>query len=89
MITDSEILELEILQHQKDVIKSRLNLLDFTKNTLEGFEVEPYHKAYYTLLDAFSKGKIKRLIVTMPPQHGKSEGSTRRLPAYILGKTQI
>ena len=22
----------------------------------------------------------------MPPQHGKSEGSTRRLPAYLLGK---
>jgi predicted phage terminase large subunit-like protein len=65
--------------------KSRENLLQFTKNTLDGFEVEPYHKAYYTLLDAFAKGDIKRLIVTMPPQHGKSEGSTRRLPAYMLG----
>ena len=25
-------------------------------------------------------------MVFMPPQHGKSEGSTRRLPAYILGR---
>jgi predicted phage terminase large subunit-like protein len=25
-------------------------------------------------------------MVFMPPQHGKSEGSTRRLPAFILGK---
>lgn len=24
-------------------------------------------------------------MITMPPQHGKSEGSTRRLPAYMLG----
>lgn len=73
------------LIHEQKLRKSRGNLLNFTKNTLEGFEVEPYHKAYYTLLDAFAKGKIKRLMVTMPPQHGKSEGSTRRLPAYMLG----
>ena len=25
-------------------------------------------------------------MVFMPPQHGKSEGSTRRLPAYLLGR---
>ena len=24
-------------------------------------------------------------MITVPPQHGKSEGSTRRLPAYMLG----
>jgi len=26
-------------------------------------------------------------MVFMPPQHGKSEGSTRRLPAFILGNS--
>lgn len=45
----------------------------------------PMHIIYYTIIEAFARGKIKRLIVTMPPQHGKSEGSTRHLPAYLLG----
>lgn len=33
----------------------------------------------------FAKGRIKRLIVTVPPQHGKSLGSSKYLPAYMLG----
>lgn len=45
----------------------------------------PFHLSFYWVLDAFAHGRIKRLIVTMPPQHGKSEGTTRLLPAYMLG----
>lgn len=33
----------------------------------------------------FAKGKIKNLIITIPPQHGKSQGSSKYLPAYMLG----
>ncbi len=85
MISDAELLEIESLVYDKGVIDSRKNLIDFTKTTLQGFDCQEYHHNYYTLLDAFAKGHIKRLMVTMPPQHGKSEGSTRRLPAQILG----
>jgi hypothetical protein len=46
---------------------------------------EPFHTVYYTLLDKFAHGEIKKMIVQMPPQHGKSEGSSRKLPAYMLG----
>jgi predicted phage terminase large subunit-like protein len=38
------------------------------------------------VLDKFVSGDIKRLIVTMPPRHSKSEFVSRRLPAYILGR---
>ena len=48
-------------------------------------ESEPFHRAYYRVLEAFARGKIRRLIITMPPQHGKSMGATTLLPAYILG----
>ena len=78
--------ELDDLLYLDAIDKSRENLLDFTKNTLDGFEAEAFHKTYYKVLDAFANGDIKRLMVTMPPQHGKSEGSTRRLPAYMLGR---
>ena len=64
---------------------ARANLLDFTKYTFKAFEPAPFHNVYYHLLTLFAQGKIKKLIATMPPQHGKSEGSTRRLPAFIHG----
>lgn len=37
------------------------------------------------MLQAFAAGRIRRLIVTMPPQHGKSVGASTLLPAYLLG----
>jgi predicted phage terminase large subunit-like protein len=49
------------------------------------FKPADFHKRYYSILTDFAHGKIKKLMVFMPPQHGKSEGSTRRLPAFILG----
>src|SRR5690606_14744026 len=33
-----------------------------------------------------SEGKIKRLIVTMPPRHGKSERVSRKFPAWHIGR---
>lgn len=45
----------------------------------------PFHMSYYRVLNAFAHGMIKKLIITMPPQHGKSEGSTRLLPSYLFG----
>lgn len=30
--------------------------------------------------------RVRRLIVTMPPQHGKSVGASTLLPAYLLGR---
>jgi predicted phage terminase large subunit-like protein len=65
---------------------ARRHLADFTKYTFQSFDPKDFHLVYYKILDMFATGEIARLIVTVPPQHGKSEGSTRRLPAYMLGK---
>lgn len=48
-------------------------------------ELENFHRAYYKVLEAFAHRKITKLIVTMPPQHGKSVGATTLIPAYMLG----
>ena len=50
----------------------------------DGFLTD-FHLTYYKILNRFAKGDIKRLIISVPPQHGKSEGSTRLLPAYLFG----
>ena len=65
--------------------KAVKDILDFVIYTYDDFEVTNFHKKYYELLQKFAEGKIKRLIISMPPQHGKSEASSRRLPAYLLG----
>jgi len=49
------------------------------------FKAGEFHKIYYKVLDLYAQGKIKKLMVSVPPQHGKSEGSTRRLPAFLFG----
>ena len=37
-------------------------------------------------LQRVSEGKLKRLIVTMPPRHGKSERISKKFPAWHLGR---
>lgn len=64
---------------------SRNRLLNFARYIQHDFCVEPFHRVYYDILDKFAHGEIKKLIVQQPPQHGKSEGSSRKLPAFMLG----
>lgn len=44
-----------------------------------------FHRKYYEILSDFAHGKIRKLIISVPPQHGKSHGSSLLLPAYLLG----
>ena len=76
-----------MVDYDKAIIElSRLHLLDFTEQTMAEFEATEFHKAYYEVLNLFAYKKIKNLIITIPPQHGKSTGSTIQLPAFILGR---
>jgi predicted phage terminase large subunit-like protein len=45
-----------------------------------------FHKTICDYLDKLLNGDIKKLMIFVPPQHGKSELSSRRFPAYALGK---
>lgn len=64
---------------------ARKRLLHFTNYTFPGYETNWHHAVLCDYLDRFATGEIKRLMVFMPPRHGKSELVSRRLPAYILG----
>ena len=48
-------------------------------------DMQAFHHRYYRLLELFAQGRVRRLIITMPPQHGKSVGASTLLPAYMLG----
>ena len=61
------------------------SFLEFATEVYPFLELTPFHRTYYTILEAYARGDIRKLIVSMPPQHGKSVGATTLLPAYMLG----
>ena len=64
---------------------ARRSLSGFARVTQPNFELSKFHTNYYAVLELFARGVIKKLIVSIPPQHGKSLGSSILLPAYMLG----
>ena len=44
-----------------------------------------HHQIICSKLEAVARGEIKRLMLFMPPRHGKSELASRKFPAWYLG----
>ena len=85
-ITAKEIHKL-IARKRDDIMKigARARLINFARYIMPDFETTDFHTVYYNVLDRFAHGKLKRVIIQMPPQTGKSLGSSRMLPAFIEG----
>jgi predicted phage terminase large subunit-like protein len=65
--------------------RARRSLLAFTTYTKPNYVVNWHHRVVCERLDALARGDITRMIISMPPRHGKSELVSRRFPAYLLG----
>jgi predicted phage terminase large subunit-like protein len=61
------------------------NFSDFATAAYSFVSQSNFHRAYYRVLEHFARGEIRKLIVSVPPQHGKSLGASVLLPAYMLG----
>ena len=70
---------------QAKIELSRRMFVDFVNYTMPEYIWNWHHISYANKLDDFINNKIKNLMIFLPPQHGKSELSTRRLPAKMLG----
>ncbi|MDZ5782100.1 phage terminase large subunit [Marinococcus luteus] len=66
--------------------KSRRRLTDFTTYTMPDYKINWHHENLCHALDKMARRELKRLMVFMPPRHGKSELVSRRFPAYVLGR---
>jgi predicted phage terminase large subunit-like protein len=64
--------------------KGRNTLIGFTEYTKAGYIADPFHHLVADELEMVLRGENDRLMIFAPPQHGKSELSTRRFPAYYL-----
>lgn len=69
-----------------EIVKAaaRNRLINFARYMQPDLALEPFHVVYYTLLDKFAHGEIKKMIVQMPPQHGK-EISDNQIVATTKG----
>lgn len=65
---------------------ARENLLDFIKYVTPSWKPSWHHVLLCKKIQAWADTPGARLIVSMPPQHGKSEIISRHLPAWLLGR---
>ena len=65
--------------------RARSNLLDFTTFTKKDYQINWHHRLICENLDQMATGEIKRLLISLPVRHGKSELVSRRFPAFLLG----
>jgi len=62
------------------------DFLKFVHTMWPGFIDGRHHKVMAKKFQDIASGKIKRLIINMPPRHTKSEFASYMLPAWFLGK---
>ena len=65
---------------------SRSSLIKFTEYTLSQYRAAAHHALIAEQLEKIERGEIDRLMINMPPRHGKSELASRRFPAWFLGR---
>lgn len=65
---------------------AKMSLRWFVAYTKPDYDFQWFHITVCKALDKLYNGEIKKLMIFMPPQHGKSELSSRRFPAYALGR---
>ena len=92
----TEHLSYEELQHLKKLKNSFVkkekiekisnNFMAFVKEMWPEFIEGRHHKEIADKFDQIAKGKIKRLIINMPPRRTKSEFSSFLLPAWMVGR---
>ena len=51
-----------------------------------GYRDAPHHRLIARKLEAVERGEINRLMITMPPRHGKSMLASEFFPAWYLGR---
>ena len=73
--------------HEKKKESSiRKDFLSFVRHVWPDFIEGAHHKKIANKFNELSEGKIKRLIINMPPRHTKSEFASFLLPAWMVGK---
>jgi len=78
----------ELDEYRSSLVReeAQVDFLKFVRTMWPGFIDGRHHKVMARKFEDVVNGKIKRLIINMPPRHTKSEFASYMLPAWFLGK---
>ena len=76
----------EVYLNSKKREKATTDFMAFVYEMWPGFINGAHHKVMAKKFEDIANGKIKRLIINMPPRHTKSEFASYMLPAWFLGR---
>ena len=76
----------EVYKQSQNIEQAQGDFMMFVKEMWPGFIHGRHHKVMARKFEEIAEGKIKRLIINMPPRHTKSEFASYLLPAWFLGK---
>ncbi len=65
---------------------ARRRFLDFATFVDPSYKKARHLRALADILERIERGELKRVIVTMPPRHGKSRTCSQLFPAWSLGR---
>ena len=79
--------QLQVLHAEKQIQnKAKNDFLSFVKCVWPDFIEGSHHRHVAKKFNDLSTGKLKRLIVNMPPRHTKSEFASYLLPSWMVGR---
>ncbi len=76
----------EELEERKSAEQAQKSFMAFVQKVWPSFIHGAHHAKMAEAFEKVAEGKIKRLIINMPPRHTKSEFASYLLPAWFLGK---
>ena len=69
--------------------RARVDLLAYCRYVKPTYHIEPFHRAVGEALMAVERGEIRRLMITAPPRHGKTELVSKTFPLWFLGRQAL
>ena len=76
----------EELEERKSAEQAQKSFMAFVRKVWPAFIHGAHHVKMAEAFERVAEGKVKRLIINMPPRHTKSEFASYLLPAWFLGK---
>ena len=62
------------------------SLIGYAIASWEGYKPSHHHRLIAKALERIERGECKRLMISMPPRHGKSMLASEFFPAWYLGR---
>ena len=90
IIPEEKLREILLLQEAQATLARREeakdNFMSFAHHVYDNFIEGRHHRVIAEKLEQVAQGKLKRLIINMPPRHSKSELASYLMPAWFLGR---